>query len=62
MRIRLWLAAAVLVALTAPAMADRRSDAKAYDTALKLDHANQFIRSNYEQFFDIYQRTLRRVR
>ena len=111
MRIRLWVAAAVLLAMTAPAMADRRSDAKehvewgitcaqknlwpqaviqfekateidpkyaaawndlaiayeqtgrfddarkAYDKALNLDHSNQFIRTNYDQFYEIYQRT-----
>jgi Flp pilus assembly protein TadD len=115
MRIRLWLAAAVVLALsTAPAMADRRTDAKehvewgitvaqkglwpqavlqfekateidptyaaawndlaigyeqtgkfddarnAYDKALKIDHANQFIRTNYDLFRDIYDRQNRR--
>jgi Flp pilus assembly protein TadD len=114
MRIRLWLAAAVILALTAPAMADRRSDAKehvdwgitcalknlwpqavtqfekateidpkyaaawnnlaiayeqtgkfddarkAYDKALAIDHSNQFIRTNYDQFREIYDRQNRR--
>jgi Flp pilus assembly protein TadD len=114
MRIRLWLAAALILALTAPALADRRSSAKeqvdfgitvaqrglwpeavlrfekateldptyaaawndlaigyeqlgkfddarkAYDKALQLDRANQFIRNNYDQFRDIYDRQNRR--
>ena len=114
MRMRLWLVAALMVALTVPAMADRRSDAKvhvdfgitlaqkdiwpravhefeqateidpkyaaawndlaigyeqlgrfddarkAYDKALAIDHSNQFIRNNYDQFRDIYDRQNRR--
>jgi len=114
MRTRLWLAATLIVALTAPAFADRRTEAKeyvewgitcaqkslwpqaviqfekatekdptyaaawnnlgigyeqlgrfddarkAYDKALSLDRSNQFIRTNYEQFRDIYDRQNRR--
>jgi Flp pilus assembly protein TadD len=114
MRMRLWLVAALMFAVTAPALADRRSDAKvqvdfgitcaqkdlwpravqqfekateldptyaaawnnlaigyeqlgrfddarkAYDKALALDHSNQFIRNNYDQFRDIYDRQNRR--
>ena len=114
MRKRFWLAAALIVAMTVPALADRRSDAKvevafgitcaqtdlwpravqqfvkateidptyaaawnnlaigyeqlgqfdearkAYDKALALDHSNQFIRNNYDQFRDIYDRQNRR--
>ena len=110
MRMRLWLVAVLICAVTAPALANRRSDAKvevefgitcaqkdlwpravlqfvkateidptyaaawnnlaigyeqlgqfdearkAYDKALKLDHSNQFIRNNYDQFREIYDR------
>ena len=115
MRLKLWLAAAVLLAFsTTPAMADRRTDAKehvewgitcaqknlwpqavtqfekateidptyaaawndlaiayeetgrfddarkAYDKALSIDRSNQFIRTNYDQFREIYDRQNRR--
>jgi len=114
MRTRLWLVAAFIVAISAPALADRRSDAKvqvdfgitcaqkelwpravqlfeqatetdpsyaaawndlavgyeqlgklddarnAYEKAMKLDHGNQFIRNNYDQFREIYDRQNRR--
>jgi Flp pilus assembly protein TadD len=114
MRTRLWIAATLVLALSTPALADRRSDAKAqvafgievaqkglweqakfrwekateidptyaaawnnlaigyeqlglfdearkaYDKALELDRTNQFIRSNYDQFIEIYERQNRR--
>jgi Flp pilus assembly protein TadD len=114
MRIRALAAAALVLALTAPVLADKRSDAKehvefgielakkglwssairqweraktidpdylaawnnlaiayeqmgkfheareAYDEALKLDPNNSFLRTNYEQFREIYDRQNRR--
>lgn len=114
MRTRLWLVIALVVGVTVPAFADRRSDAKAqvefgikvaqkglwteatlrwekavemdptygaawnnlgigyeqlgkfsearkaYDKALELEPNNNFIRTNYDQFRDIYDRQNRR--
>ena len=114
MRTRLWLAAALIVGLSTPVLADRRTEAKehvdwgitcaqknlwpqavlqfekatekdptypaawnnlaigyeqlgrfddarkAYDKALALDRNNQFIRTNYDQFREIYDRQNRR--
>ena len=114
MRTRLWLVAALVALLSAPARADRRSDAKAqvdfgirvaqknlwkeavyrfekaieidktyggawnnlgiayeqlgrfdearkaYETAMELEPNNTFIRNNYDQFRDVYDRQGRR--
>jgi Tfp pilus assembly protein PilF len=35
---------------------------KAYEKALALDPGNQFIRNNYDQFRDVYDRQNRRIR
>jgi Flp pilus assembly protein TadD len=35
---------------------------KAYEKALSLDPANQFIRNNYDQFREVYDRQNRRIR
>lgn len=114
MKTRIWLVAALAVALTSPVLADKRGDAKArvefgisvaqkglwteatkvweravqidatygeawnnlgvgyeqlgkfddarkaYEKALELEPGNNFIRNNYDQFREIYDRQNRR--